>query len=136
MYRKLIFISVILLFDSESDSQIGFAVIAASASGIVYTIFRPMKDKFEDRLQTFVLWVIFFNVFLGAVYSRPALNEGHGDNNSLFVNVMFLILNCAVLVVAVGKSSDQNFFFDQYIVTALQKTLGVWSELFNYFFRK
>ena len=136
MYRKLIFISVILLFDSESDSQIGFAVIAASASGIVYTIFRPIKDKFEDRLQTFVLWVIFFNVFLGAVYSRPALNEGHGDNNSLFVNVMFLILNCAVLVVAVGKSSDQNFFFDQYIVTALQKTLGVWTELFNYFFRK
>ncbi|CAH3142911.1 unnamed protein product, partial [Pocillopora meandrina] len=117
MYRKLIFISVILLFDSESDSQIGFAVIAASASGIVYTIFRPMKDKFEDRLQTFVLWVIFFNVCLGAVYSRPTLNEGHGDNNSLFVNVMFLILNCAVLVVAVGKSSDQNFFFDQYIVT-------------------
>mgnify|MGYP000550835507 CR=1 FL=1 len=79
---------------------------------------------------------IFFNVCLGAVYSRPTLNEGHGDNNSLFVNVMFLILNCAVLVVAVGKSSDQNFFFDQYIVTALQKTLGVWSELFNYFFRK
>ncbi|XP_066020928.1 putative leucine-rich repeat-containing protein DDB_G0281931 [Pocillopora verrucosa] len=103
MYRKLIFISVILLFDSESDSQIGFAVIAASASGIVYTIFRPMKDKFEDRLQTFVLWVIFFNICLGAVYSRPTLNEGHGDNNSLFVNVMFLILNCAVLVVAVGK---------------------------------
>ena len=136
MYRKLIFISVILLFDSESDSQIGFAVIAASASGIVYTIFRPMKDKFEDRLQTFVLWVIFFNVCLGAVYSRPTMNEGHGDNNSLFVNVMFLILNCAVLVVAVGKSSDQNFFFDQYIVTALQKTLGVWSELFNYFFPK
>ena len=136
MYRKLIFISVILLFDSESDSQIGFAVIAASASGIVYTIFRPMKDKFEDRLQTFVLWVIFFNICLGAVYSRPTLNEGHGDNNSLFVNVMFLILNCAVLVVAVGKSSDQNFFFDQYIVTALQKTLGVWSELFNYFFPK
>ena len=121
---------------SESDSQIGFAVIAASASGIVYTIFRPMKDKFEDRLQTFVLWIIFFNVCLGAVYSRPTLNEGHGDNNSLFVNVMFLILNCAVLVVAVGKSSDQNFFFDQYIVTALQKTLGVWSELFNYFFPK
>ena len=55
MYRKLIFISVILLFDSESDTQIGFAVMAASASGIVYTIFRPIKDKFEDRLQTFVL---------------------------------------------------------------------------------
>ena len=70
-----------------------------------------MKDKFEDRLQTFVLWVIFFNICLGAVYSRPTLNEGHGDKNSLFVNVTFLILNCAVLVVAVGKSSDQNFFF-------------------------
>ena len=123
MYRKLIFISVILLFDSESDTQIGFAVMAASASGIVYTIFRPIKDKFEDRLQTFVLWVIFFNVCLGAVYSRPTMNEGHGDNNSLFVNVMFLILNCAVLVMAVGKSYRGNFFFfDQYIVTALQKT--------------
>ena len=53
------------------------------------------------------------------------MNEGHGDNNSLFVNVMFFILNCAVLVMAVGKSYRGNFFFfDQYIVTALQKTYG------------
>ncbi|XP_022794412.1 putative leucine-rich repeat-containing protein DDB_G0281931 isoform X2 [Stylophora pistillata] len=103
MYRKLIFISVILLFDSESDSQIGFAVIAASASGVLYTIFRPIKDKFEDRLQTFVLWVIFFNVCLGAIYSQPTVKDSGGGNNSTFINVMFLILNSAVLIVVVGK---------------------------------
>ena len=103
MYRKLIFSSVILLFDSESDSQIGFAVMAAGASGIVYTIFRPIKDKFEDRLQTLVLWVIFFNVCLGAIYSQPTVKDSVGGNSSTFINVMFLILNSAVLIMVVGK---------------------------------
>ena len=104
MYRKLILISVILLFDSESRSQIGFAVIAAGVSGIAYTICRPIKDKFEDRLQTFVLWIIFFNVCLGAIYSQFDVSRSPDENNSIFVNVMFVVLNSAVLILAVGKS--------------------------------
>ena len=104
MYRKLILISVISLFDSESSSQIGFAVIAASVSGIAYTIFRPIKAKFEDRLQTFVLWIIFFNVCLGAIYSQPDVSRSQGENNSIFVNVMFVFLNSAVLILAAGES--------------------------------
>ena len=107
MYRKLILISFILLFDTESRSQIGFAVIAASASGIAYTIFRPIKGKFEDRVQTFVLWIIFFNVCLGAIYSQPDVSESQGENNSTFINVMFVIINSAVLILALGKSCLQ-----------------------------
>ncbi|KAL9989472.1 hypothetical protein ACROYT_G004028 [Oculina patagonica] len=103
MYRKLILISFILLFDSESRSQIGFAVIVASVSGIAYTIFRPIKDPFEDRLQTFVLWIIFFNVCLGAIYSQPNVSSSQGENNSTFVNVIFVAINSAVLILAVGK---------------------------------
>ena len=103
MYRKLMLISFILLFDSESRSQIGFAVIAASASGIAYTIFRPIKGKFEDRLQTFVLWIIFFNVCLGAIYSQPDVSKSQGENNSTFINVMFVVINSAVLILALGK---------------------------------
>ena len=103
MYRKVILISFILLFDSESRSQIGFAVIAASASGIAYTIFRPIKGKFEDRLQTFVLWIIFFNVCLGAIYSQPDVSKSQGENNSTFINVMFVTINSAVLILALGK---------------------------------
>ncbi|KAL9986490.1 hypothetical protein ACROYT_G000645 [Oculina patagonica] len=103
MYRKLILISIILLFGSESRSQIGIAVIVASASGIAYTIFRPIKAKFEDRLQTFVLWIIFFNVCLGAIYSQPDVSRSQEENKSIFVNVVFLALNSAVLVLALGK---------------------------------
>ncbi|XP_078348750.1 uncharacterized protein LOC144633754 isoform X1 [Oculina patagonica] len=103
MYRKLFLISIILLFGSESRSQIGFAVIAASASGIAYTIFRPIKGKFEDRLQTFVLWIIFFNVCLGAIYSQPVVGSSRGENNSIPVNVLFVVINSAVLLLAVGK---------------------------------
>ena len=106
MYRKLILISGILLFGSESHSQIGFAVIAASASGIAYTIFRPIKGKFEDRLQTFVLWTIFFDVCLGAVYLQPCGDSNQQGNESIFVDILFTILNSAVLIIAVGK-----FFF-------------------------
>ena len=103
MYRKLILISLILLFVSESHSQIGFTLITASASGIVYTLFRPVKGKFEDRLQTFVLWIIFFNVCLGAIYAEPDVGGDHTENDSILVNVLFVLLNSSVLIIAVGK---------------------------------
>ena len=64
MYCKLILISLIFLFGSESISQIGATVFTVSAFGVAYPFFRPRKGKFEDRLQTFVLWVIFFDVTL------------------------------------------------------------------------
>ena len=104
MYRKLLLISCILLFESGSRSQIGFAVIAAGVFGIAYTIFRPVKDKFEDRLQTFALWIIFFNVCLGAIYSQPDVSRNQGENNSMFINVVFVVLNGAVLLWSLGKS--------------------------------
>lgn len=103
MYRKLTLISVVLLFGSESHSQIGFAVIAASASGIAYTIVRPIKGKFEDGLQTFVLWIIFFNVCLGAVYSQPTIKQSQGGNDSIFVNAVFVVLNSTVLFIVLVK---------------------------------
>jgi len=103
MYRKLIFISVILLFGSESRSQIGFTLITASASGIAYTLCRPMRGKFEDQLQTFVLWIIFFNVCLGAIYSEPDVSGTRVENDSIFVNALFALLNSSVLIIAVVK---------------------------------
>ena len=60
MYRKLILTSLINLLDSESSSQIGVTMLTVSAFGIAYTFFPPIKEKFEDRLHTFVLWVISF----------------------------------------------------------------------------
>ena len=108
MYRKLLLISCIPLFESDSRSQIGFTVIAASVSGITYTIFRPIKGKFEDRLQTFALWIIFFNVCLGAIYSQPDVSKNHGENKTIFFNVVFVVLNGAVLIWSVGKSSLQH----------------------------
>jgi len=103
MYRKLILTSLILFFGSESRSQIGFTLITASASGIAYTLFRPVKVKFEDRLQTFVLWIIFFNVCLGAIYSVPDANGDQMENDSIFVNFLFVLLNSSFLIIAVGK---------------------------------
>ena len=103
MYRKLILTSLILFFGSESRSQIGFTLITASASGIAYTLLRPVKETFEDRLQTFVLWITFFNVCLGAIYSVPYANGDHMENDSIFVNVLFVLLNSSVLIIAVGK---------------------------------
>ena len=104
MYRKLVLISCILLFESDSRSQIGFTVIAASVSGITYTISRPMKDKFEDRLQTLALWIIFFNVCLGAIYLQPDVSTNQGENNSVFINVVFVVLNGAILIWSIGES--------------------------------
>ena len=104
MYRKLILISLIFLFDSESISQIGLTILTVSVFGVAYTFFRPIKGKFEDRLQTFVLWVIFFDVCLGAMYTTCDVNQGHKGNESLFVNVLFVVLNSSVLLVALGKT--------------------------------
>ena len=98
MYRKLILISAILLFDSKSHSQIGFAIISASALIISHTMVRPIKGKFEDRLQACMLWIIFFNVCLGAIYLQPTILQNPIGNESIFV-----FLNSAVVLIVVGK---------------------------------
>ena len=98
MYRKLILISAILLFDSKSHSQIDFAVIIASALVISHTMVRPIKGKFEDRLQALMLWIIFFNVCLGAIYLQPTIFQNLIGNESIFV-----LPNSAVVLIVVGK---------------------------------
>ena len=103
MYRKLLLISLILLFGSESHSQIGFTLVITSASGIAHTLFRPIKRKFEDRLETFVLWITFFNVCLGSLYVQSDGRKKHVENDSIFINVLFLLLNSSVLIVAAGE---------------------------------
>ena len=103
MYRKLILISLIFLFGSESLSQVGLTVLTVSAFGVAYTFFRPIKARFEDRLQTFVLWVIFFDVCLGAIYTNRDVHRDQKENDSIFVNVLFVVLNASVLLFALGK---------------------------------
>ncbi|XP_022807952.1 putative leucine-rich repeat-containing protein DDB_G0281931 isoform X1 [Stylophora pistillata] len=103
MYRKLVLISLIFLFGSKSLSQISLTVLTVSVFGVVYTLFRPIKDKFEDRLQTLVLWIIFFDVCLGAVYTNWDESQDGDKNDSIFVNVLFVVLNASVLLLAVAK---------------------------------
>ena len=103
MYWKLILVSLILLFEPESRSRIGFSMATASVFGIAYTICRPIKERFEDRLQTYALWVIFFDVCLGAIYSQPDVSDDHGKNDSIFVNVLFVFLNSSVLLLTLGN---------------------------------
>ena len=100
MYRKLILISGTFLVDSKSQNQIVYAVIAASVSGIAYSMARPIKGKFEDRLQAFVLWTTFLIVCLGAI----TMCQNPTENESITtVNVIFVLLNSAVVLIAVGK---------------------------------
>ena len=105
MYRKLILVSLIFLLGSNSLSQIGLTILTVSIFGVIYTLFRPIKNKFEDCLQTFVLWIIFFDVCLGAVYTNWDESRGEDKNDSIFVNVLFLVLNVSVLLLAIGKST-------------------------------
>ena len=104
MYRKLILVSLIFFFDSESLSQVGLTVFTVSTFGVAYTFFRPMKSKFEDRLQTFVLWVIFFDVCLGAMYTNCDVIQRENGNGSIYVDVLFVVLNSSILLVALGKN--------------------------------
>ena len=108
MYRKLILISLIFLFGSEGVTQIGLTLLVVSVFGVAYTFFRPIKGKFEDLLQTFVLWVIFFDVCLGAMYSN---SDGAEENDSLIVNILFVVLNSSVLLVALGKIHRLLIYF-------------------------
>ena len=103
MYRKLILTSLVFLFASESLSQIGFTMLTVSAFGVAYTFFQPIKSKFEDRLQTFVLWVIFFDVCLGTVYTDWSTSQDQTGKHSVLVNITFVLLNVSVLIFAIGK---------------------------------
>ena len=103
MYRKLTLISFIFLFGSDGVIQIGLTLLVVSVFGVAYTLFRPIKGKFEDRLQTFVLWVIFFDVCLGAMYSGCDGTKGEGGG-SIIINILFVVLNSSILLIALGKS--------------------------------
>ena len=116
MYRKLILISLIFLFGSKSLSQIGLTLLTVSVFGVIYTLFRPIKNRFEDCLQTFVLWIIFFDVCLGAVYTNWDESQGEGKNDSIFVNVLFVVLNASVLLVAIGKSPCCSTLFNVHFI--------------------
>ena len=112
MYRKLILISLVFLFGSESLSQIGFTILTVSAFGVAYTFVRPIKGKFEDRLQTFVLWVIFFDICLGAVYTNwTPDHQDQRENDSVVLNVIFVLLNASVLFFAIGKCMSGSIIF-------------------------
>ena len=106
MYRKLLLTSVMLTFTPESRCRIGFSVIIASIFGIFHTSFRPIKSKFEDLLQTVSLWVIFFDVCFAAILADADVLS-HSDlkreKDSVFANVLFVVLNCLVLIIALGK---------------------------------
>ena len=104
MYRKLILTSFELFFGSGNLSQDGFTVVMVGTFGVAYTFLRPMKEKFEDRLQTLVLWTIFFDVCLGTMYTSRDASEGHKGSESITINILFVLLNSSVLLVALGKS--------------------------------
>ena len=103
MYRKLILTSFVLFFGSDNLSQNSFTVVMVGTFGVAYTFVRPIKDKFEDRLQTLVLWIIFFDVCLGAMYTSRDASEGHKGSESITINVLFVVLNSSVLLVALGE---------------------------------
>ena len=109
MYRKLTLISFIFLFGSDGVIQIGLTLLVVSVFGVAYTFFRPIKGKFEDRLQTFVLWVIFFDVCLGAMYSGCDGTKDHEGGDSLIINILFVVLNSSIILVALGKSFLQYY---------------------------
>ena len=103
MYRKLILISLIFLFGSERVFQIGLTLLVVSVFGVTYTLFRPIKTKFEDSLKNVVLWVIFFDVCLGAIYSTCDGTKDHQGNDSLIINILFVVLNSSIILVALGN---------------------------------
>ena len=103
MYRKLILTSLVLFFGSDNLSQNGFTVVMVGTFGVAYTFLRPVKGKFEDRLQALVLWIIFFDVCLGTMYTSRDAIDGDKGSESITLNVLFVVLNSSVLLVALGK---------------------------------
>ncbi|KAL9978997.1 hypothetical protein ACROYT_G016586 [Oculina patagonica] len=121
LYRKLILTSLILFFGSDNFSQNGFAVVIVSTFGVVYTLLRPIKGKFEDTLQILVLWIIFFDVCLGAMYTNYDVSESDKGNDSITINILFVLLNSSVLLVALGKGFLYMKFFWKKISTCPMK---------------
>ena len=104
MYRKLVLTSLIFFFGSDSLSQNGFTVVMVGTFGVAYTFLRPIKGKFEDALQALVLWITFFDVCLGTMSINFDVGEKHKVSHAMPINVLFMLLNGSVLLVALGKS--------------------------------
>ncbi|XP_078366402.1 uncharacterized protein LOC144650576 [Oculina patagonica] len=119
MYRKLILTSLIFFFGSDSLSQNSFTVVMVGTFGVAYTFLRPIKGKFEDTLQTLVLWITFFDVCLGTMYTNCDVGEGHKASHSITINIIFMLLNGSVLLVALGKGFLHVKFFWKKISSCL-----------------
>ncbi|KAJ7380905.1 hypothetical protein OS493_004488 [Desmophyllum pertusum] len=122
MYRKLILTSLIFFFGTDNLSQNGLTMFIVGTFGVAYTFLRPIKSTFEDRLQTFVLWVIFFDVCLGVMNTNCDVSASHKGNYSIAVNILFVLLNSSVLLVALGKGFLQVKFFWKKISSCLMQS--------------
>ena len=110
MYRKLVLMTGLALIGSQSRSQIGIGVLLAGGFSMLHAAYQPIADKFENALQAIALLVIFFDLTLGVMLKISDADipvDVSTKNDATGVGVLFVVVNCLVIAVALGESPFQ-----------------------------
>ncbi|XP_067037131.1 uncharacterized protein [Acropora muricata] len=104
--RKLVLTCGIILIGRESRTYVGLASICSGLFAIAFAFRKPIRDKFEDKLQLTSLLVIFLNLGIGVILKIPKESVPSDVDqyvDTLLVNILVVGANVLVIFLVVGR---------------------------------
>ncbi|XP_067037144.1 uncharacterized protein [Acropora muricata] len=104
--RKLLLTCGIILIGRESRTYVGLASICSGLFAIAFAFRKPIRDKFEDKLQLTSLLVIFLNLGIGVLLKIPKESVPSDVDqyvDTLLVNILVVGANVLVILLVVGR---------------------------------
>ncbi|XP_067037135.1 uncharacterized protein [Acropora muricata] len=104
--RKLLLTCGIILIGRESRTYVGLASICSGLFAIAFAFRKPIRDKFEDKLQLTSLLVIFLNLGIGVILKIPKESVPSDVDqyvDTLLVNILVVGANVLVILLVVGR---------------------------------
>ncbi|XP_067035460.1 uncharacterized protein [Acropora muricata] len=104
--RKLLLTCRIILIGRESRTYVGPASTCSGLFAIAFAFRKPIRDKFEDKLQLTSLLVIFLNLGIGVILKIPKESVPSDVDqyvDTLLVNILVVGANVLVILLVVGR---------------------------------
>ena len=111
--RKLLLTCGIILIGRESRTYVGLASICSGLFAIAFAFRKPIRDKFEDKLQLTSLLVIFLNLGIGVILKIPKESVPSDVDqyvDTLLVNILVIGANVLVILLVVGMYAIKIIF--------------------------
>ena len=102
IFRKVLQTALVVMYGADDPLTLGVTIALSVVFIACHAYFKPMKDKFERKLQMLSLMAIFFNLLAAMILKVPYTDtSGHRQT----AMAIFIIgLNLSIVLIALGKS--------------------------------